>query len=266
MDNSEAAIDKPDSKNSFLPATSHFTLILIEHCILVGFVLHNDFADTYGQEHTNTFCWLPFVLWLIAVLAMFVYYYFFNKARLLRHLGPQFSCCEDNPDGRCPRHSAISCTGLICCKVIDDVEISVGCSRCCNNGPSHCQGWSCWPCVWTGRKPALEPEEEQEHLGAGNPDSLEMTEVITNGRHHVGVTNGVIVDAGVDTVDEVRATSKSSNGVQRSNPDDSSAETTLLNGEGRNSKLGPTSEFEIRSGRSKVASNFNTRTYKTNGT
>ena len=279
MDNSEAATDNPDSKKSFLAATSHFVLIFIEHVIIAVFILHNDFADKYGWGHTITFIWLPFLLWAFAAFALAVYYLYFNKARLLTQLGPEFTCCEDNPDnpdnpdntdGCCPRHSAMTCTGLVCRNVIDDMKISIGCSKCSGEGCSRVNAGSeprtwwqrwlcclCWPCCCpcclTGSKPMQEPEEE------------EMKDLVTNGHLPPGVINGATV-VGIDTVDEVRETPKSSNGALGSRPDDSSAASRLLNGKHHDWKAGPTSEDEIPLNPLKDTNGKHLRPFKTNDT
>jgi len=282
MDNSEAAMDKPDSKNSFLPAMSHFILILIEHSILVGFIIHGNFVDNYGLDHTVTFCWLPFVLWLFAAATMAVYYIFFNKARLLRELGPQFNFCKDETDGVSSRLiTGISCTGLVCCNVVDGIEISVCCPKCYGEGcssyrtvkPGSKQCCCChplWPWCKTGSKPTQEPEAaESEPLDARKLESLEMKPVITNGKLRTSVANGNIndngVSIGIDTVDEVRTTPKSSNRGQGSKPSDPSDCASLLNGHHSEVETESASEDEINLRPSKEVNEVNIRAFKPNG-
>ena len=129
MDNSESAVRNPDVKNSFLPATSHFLLILIEHCILVFCIFNPDekFLSQYKHSHAVTMTYVPFILWFGAAAAMIIYYRFFNKAQIFQNrLGPEFSCCCDvtwypfkiNKFCSCsPRCNPCSYVGLVCCTV-----------------------------------------------------------------------------------------------------------------------------------------------------
>ena len=134
IDNSESAAKNPDVKNSFLAATSHFTLILIEHAILIICMLHVGFTNQFGYEHTVTFCWVPFLLWLLAAAAMIIYYKYCNKARLFRELGPEFHVCKNDstktPKSCCQRCScSFKYTGLICCSVRNDVGVECDCKE-----------------------------------------------------------------------------------------------------------------------------------------
>ena len=78
IDNSDAAMNDPDAKNSFLPVTAHFILILIEHVIIVIWVreLYPDFGGGFERDQTITFFWLPVLMWAFATITMWFYYQF----------------------------------------------------------------------------------------------------------------------------------------------------------------------------------------------